>query len=213
MIKYISFDLDGTLSNESFDKILWNQELPKLYAKTHGVSIKDAELHVFSEFYKALFIEKIPNFTDVSYWFNRHKLTDWENLLLDMKHHFFIYEDAQRAVENLSKKYKLIVISSSERTMIDIKLQDNPIISKFEHIYSTPSDFHISMKNKDAFKKLIEVLNIRKDELVHIGDSKHMDYDVPISIGIKSFLIDRERKHKGENVINSLEQVENLLNE
>lgn len=211
MVKYISFDLDGTLSNEKFDKILWNEELPKLYAEKYKTSLKDAQLHVFSEFYKALFIEKINNFTSVSYWFKRHKLEDWEKLLKDMKKHFFVYEDAQKIIPYLAKRYKLVIISSSEKAMLEVKLQDKKLLSFFKGVYSTPSDFKISMKNREAFKKLLSLLKVKEDEIVHIGDSKHMDYDTPSAIGIRAYLIDREGKHKGNHSIRSLLELKYIL--
>ena len=33
MIKYISFDLDGTLIDEKIDSLFWDYEIPKLYAE------------------------------------------------------------------------------------------------------------------------------------------------------------------------------------
>jgi hydroxymethylpyrimidine pyrophosphatase-like HAD family hydrolase len=50
MIKFISFDLDGTLTHENkrFDYILWNVEIPKIYAKKNDISLKEAEKVIFS---------------------------------------------------------------------------------------------------------------------------------------------------------------------
>lgn len=212
MTKYISFDLDGTLSNEKFDKVLWNQELPKLYAQQNDISLKDAEQHIFAEFYKALFIEKISNFTDLAYWIKRHNLTNWENLFTDMKKHFFIYDDARELVDYLKDKYKLVVISSSERTMLSVKTHEEKIFENFEKIFSTPSDFKISMKNRESFKQMLQDLNIQKDEIIHIGDSLHMDLESPTAVGIQAYLIDRDRKYEGkENVVHSLSELKEIL--
>lgn len=38
----------GTLSNETFDKILWNEELPRMYAATHDVDLESAKTCVCS---------------------------------------------------------------------------------------------------------------------------------------------------------------------
>lgn len=211
MIKVISFDLDGTISNDTFDKILWNKELPKLVAQRHQLSFDEAEKHVFAEFYRALFIERIDNFTDVAYWFERHGLTDWEALLCDMKQHFFIYPDAQEIIEYLHPKYELVILSSSERTMIEIKLEDNPITSYFTKILSTPSDFKIPMKNKTALKNLLDLLQIEAHEIVHVGDSKHMDYENAMAVGIQAYYLDRSGKESGEHVIHLLTQLKTVL--
>lgn len=212
MIKYISFDLDGTLSNEKFDKILWNEELPKLYSETHHVSLDNAKMHVFAEFYKALFIEKIHNFTDVSYWFKRHRLNNWQELLDDMHQHFFIYPDAKQAVEFLKQKYQLIIISSSDRKMLEVKIGQDPFKDNFQFILSTPSDFKISMKNREAYQKLFKILKCQPDEIVHIGDNRHMDYNVPSSIGIRSYQIDREHLDNNQDgVIHSLLELKDIL--
>jgi FMN phosphatase YigB (HAD superfamily) len=46
-IKLISFDLDGTLVDKnSFDKIFWEEEVPKLYAAKKGMSIEEAKKKV-----------------------------------------------------------------------------------------------------------------------------------------------------------------------
>lgn len=47
----ILFDMDGTLLDLAFDDFIWNQQLPILYAKTHGCSIQHS-LEKFNVFYQ-----------------------------------------------------------------------------------------------------------------------------------------------------------------
>lgn len=55
MIQYISFDLDGTVSNETFDKVRWNEELSRMYVATHNVDLESAKNHMHALFYRVLF--------------------------------------------------------------------------------------------------------------------------------------------------------------
>ena len=50
MLKVISFDLDDTLSDFGFDKLLWDIEIPKAYARETGLSFEDASKHVQEEY-------------------------------------------------------------------------------------------------------------------------------------------------------------------
>ena len=51
MIKLISFDLDGTLVDETnVDRLFWYGEVPRLYAEKHGLPLADAKTKVFAEY-------------------------------------------------------------------------------------------------------------------------------------------------------------------
>lgn len=211
-VKYISLDLDGTVTNSAYDKMLWNEEIPKLYSEAHKVTLEEAKITTYAAMYSALFIEKIGNFTDVVYWLKRHKLdsNDWEKLLKRMKKYFFVYPDALKFIKNNYKKYKLILLTSTERRMLDIKLSNDHIVKYFYEIFSTPSDFKISMKNRDSFTKMLRKLDATSDEIIHIGDDYHMDYLVPKSLGIKAYHIER-LKRKNKYSIKSLSELSSIL--
>ena len=108
---------------DKFDNLIWWDEIPKLYAERNNLNIKDAKTIVYSEYYKALYIEKIPMWTDVLYWFNRLKLGDWEDLLKKMKKYIYIYKDAKEIIKYLNDKYSLIIVSDANKNFLNIKLE------------------------------------------------------------------------------------------
>src|SRR3989344_5768566 len=112
MIKYISFDLDGTLADNRFDLIIWDEEIPRLYAERNHISLEEAKTKVFAEYYKALYIEKVQQWKDVAYWFKRLDLDDsWEDIIKSASKNISLYTNAINVLEYLSKRYKLLIIS------------------------------------------------------------------------------------------------------
>ncbi len=211
MIQYISFDLDGTLSNELFDKILWNEELPRIYAATHNVDLESAKKHVYAEFYRALYIEKVPKFTDVGYWFQRHQLSGWQALIESMSKYFTVYPDVHEIFPLLSRQYKLILLTSTEEKMLTVKLGKSSIKDYFYKIYSTPTNFNISLKSKAAYKKVLSDLGINPSQIIHVGNEYHVDYENPMSVGIQAYHIVRDRTQSGSHIIHTLYDLQNKL--
>lgn len=211
MIKYISFDLDGTLSDDAFDRFIWHEEIPKLYAVKHGMTLENAKLHVFADYYRALYIEEVENWSDIAFWFNRLNLDGWQQLVEDMKKHVFVYPDVADALNTLSKKYKLLVCSNNGRKFIEAKLDAEGLKKYFDFIFSASDDFGISKKNKVMFQKILEKLGTKPEEVVHIGDSHELDYEVPTSIGIKSYHLVRSKAMKDKHIIHSLAELKTLL--
>lgn len=211
MIRYISFDLDGTLADEKFDKLIWHEEVPKLYADKHRISIEQAKKTVYSEYYRALDIERVKKWTSISYWFRRLGLTNWRKLLKDMKKEIFVYGDTVEVLEYLSKKYKLIIISSSERKFFELKLEAEGIKKYFNYIFSAPNHFGITRKNREVYKAVLTRLRIKPKEMVHVGDDYHLDYLVPKELGIQCYHLVRNKRTKGKNTIHSLLDLKKIL--
>lgn len=211
MIKYISFDLDGTLADEKFDKLIWHEEVPKLYARKYGMSLEEAKRRVYSDYYKALDIERVKHWTSIRYWFRRFGLTNWKQLLQDMKKEIFVYDDTVEALEYLSKRYKLIIISSSERKFFELKLEAEGIKKYFNYIFSAPNNFRITRNNREMYKAVLTKLKIKPKEMVHVGDDYHLDYLVPKELGIQCYHLVRNKGTKAKNTIHSLLELKKIL--
>ncbi|MCC7570857.1 HAD family hydrolase [Candidatus Micrarchaeota archaeon] len=211
MIKYVSFDLDGTLADETFDHLMWNVEMPNLYAQTHNIDVKRAEEIVFAEYYKALYIEKIENWVEVDYWFKRLKINDWQSMINNLKKHVSVYDDTFEILDYLKTKYKLIIVSSSNEQFIDIKLKSQGLAPYFENVFSSSSMYGKNKKDRSVFEDVLNQLKIKPSEMVHIGDSPFHDHSEPSTLGITSYLIDRTKKKKGDYVIYSLRELKEVL--
>ena len=208
---YISFDMDSTLADEDFDFLVWNEEIPKLYAEKYKLSIEQAQTKVYAEYYRALYVEKVGNWTDIDMWFKRLGLDNFSKLLNDMKSMISVYPDVLEILEYLSKKYKLIIITKSTKHFIDIKLEIEGLNNYFTQIFSAPDNFHSSKKNKEVFENVLASLQIKPSQLIHIGDDHHDDFEVPQSLGIKAFHLVRSGKVKHAGSISSLSELKKVL--
>ncbi|MFT4261124.1 MAG: HAD family hydrolase [Candidatus Woesearchaeota archaeon] len=207
MIKIVSFDLDGTLATEDFDNILWNEEIPYIYSKTNNISLEEAKKHVFSEYYKALYIDKIKDWTSLNYWSDRLNINS-ELIYEDMKNKVKVYKEVIDVLDYLSKKYELIVITNASYEFMKFKLSLEDLESYFKKTFSAPKISKSSKKDLFMYKTILDELNISSKEIVHIGDSAYFDKQIPEQIGIKCYFLDRDN-NQGD--ISSLEELKDLL--
>ena len=54
--------------------------------------------------------------------------------------------------------------------------------------------------NPEMYRKVLEILKVKPEEAVMIGDELELDVLLPKSLGINAMLLDRERKHGGKLV-------------
>ena len=212
MIKAISFDLDGCLSDNAFDEQIWRQEIPRIYAEEKGTSFDDAYKEVTAE-YSRLFREKEPRWRDISFWFEHFGLkTDWRKVVDGLKHKIFLYGDVVPVLKRLKGKYKLIVLSTANHNFLDLKLETLKLGGYFDSVFST-EDFGEMKKSTKVFTEMLSRLGLQKDELVHIGDSTTADYETPKSMGIRSFLVDRSGKEHSGHACRTLYEFAEKLEE
>lgn len=209
MIKYISFDMDGTLIDEKYDHLFWNVEIPKAYAEKNNLSLEEAKNKVYSEYYSSLYIEKITNWTDYHYWLKRLEISE-EKVTKILLHEALQFKDAKEILEYLSKKYKLIIVTHGDPNLSKFKLRD--LKKYFSKIIHVMDDYNLP-KSKHVFELIIKDLKIAPEEIVHIGDTFNDDYLSPQAAGIKSYLLRRKVKKEElqENEINSLLDLKKVL--
>ena len=94
-----------------------------------------------------------------------------------------LFHRIDNVVRNLSKKYKLVLISSSPREEVMQKLDRFNLSKDFDLVFA--SDKSGAMRKPDAIKKTFEQLDVKPSEVIMIGD-RTIDYDEGISVGIPS---------------------------
>lgn len=211
MIRFVSFDLDGTLADDAFDKLVWNEKIPQLYAQKNSLTLENAKRDVYAEYYKALYVENVHCWTDISYWFDRLELENWQGLIEEMKQDVFIFPDALETLDYLKAKYQLVVLSNSEEKFLKFKIEAENIGGYFSHIISAPSRFNLTKNHSRVYQKMLKVLGASADELVHVGDDYEMDYLSAQQAGIQAYHLKRGTQKESDNHITKLTDLKKIL--
>jgi putative hydrolase of the HAD superfamily len=207
-IKLISFDLERTLVDSRFSKLIWEEDIPRLYAERHGFSLEDAKDQVLMEYRKVG--DGRPEWYDVSYWFRRFGLSaDWRELLEIRRNYCHFYPEVQNVIERLAEKFVLIITSNTIRDFLEIQLGE--LSGFFSKIFSAPSDFGEVKKSPQFYNKICLNTGVNPEFMAHVGDHPQFDYEAPRELGIHAYLLDRSGKTKGDYVVQNLEDFERRI--
>lgn len=209
MLKIVSFDVDGTLTTPRFTDLIWEEAIPRLYAKKTGIDLDRAKSYVMGEYEKVG--EERLEWYDIKYWFERFGLADsgYEKLLEKYKGEVFHYPEVQEVLENLGKKYQLIVTTNSTREFLKFKLRG--IKNYFTQVFSAPSDFSQIKKSANFYLSVCAILKVEPGEIAHTGDHWLFDFITPRKVGIEAFYLDRSREKMGKFVVRDLKEFEKKL--
>lgn len=210
MIKVISFDLDGTLVKSNYPDLVWLTGLPKIYSKEKNVSFDEAKKNIFKK-YDEISSQRVEWY-DLDYWFKRFKLkSSWEELLKKYSFAIDAFDDVEFVLKKLSKNFELIISSNAQKEFINIQINKLGFDKYFKKIFSSISDFSCVKKHPDFYLQVLRNLNVKPDEIVHIGDSYEFDYDSPKKVGINSYFLDRTGFNNGADVVHNLCDFVHLL--
>jgi putative hydrolase of the HAD superfamily len=211
MVKIISFDLDGTITKSTYADIVWLEGLPKIYAQEKGIKIQLAIQYLKKEYDKIG--ENKAEWYDLEYWFNRFNIHyKWKKLLEDYRHAIEIYPEVPSVLRRLFKQFDLIIISNAKREFIEIQLEEIKLREYFTLVFSSISDFNKIKKVSDFYLMICKKIGINPNEMIHIGDHKEFDYQIPKNIGIKSYYLNRKKTTKEEFMVNDLNEFEQIIN-
>ncbi|WP_434578815.1 HAD family hydrolase [Thermoanaerobacterium thermosaccharolyticum] len=106
-------------------------------------------------------------------------------------------------INELRKKGKKVIFTSDmylpKNVIIDI-LKKNEIFKDGDVIYLS-SELNKTKEKGSLFYEILKLENCKKEEIVHIGDNIHSDFNVPKSIGIKSYLYDKTKFSRYEKIV------------
>ena len=206
MVKVLSFDLCGTLVDCSFADCVWKEGVPLLYAEKYGIPFEEAKQKVIAE-YDRVGGEDIRYF-QLEYWFHYFNFTGSHHDLVNAyKEMVTVYEEVPEVLGRLSKKYILIIASLAHRDLIPPALAG--IQSYFDRIFSATSDYNYVRKHQRFYSDVVAALSLNPGDVMHIGDDYVADYEVPTSIGMNAFLLDRT----GTDGLRNLREFESKVGE
>ena len=208
MLRIVSFDLVGTLTDFHYENYIWKEAIPELYARKRGICLEDAKNYVLREYNhigKTDIRWYLPEF-----WF-RHFNLDGDPLDVFRLHTDKVrfYPEVPLILKKLSQEYALIIVSGTTRDVIEI------IIKKFRRYFKqifTPVSNHQETKKTPQFYEMIcKILAVEPCVIAHVGDEWHSDVISPRKIGINSFHLDRTGAKSGRFVIKDLRELEEHL--
>lgn len=202
-LSVISFDMEGTLIDHTYSRTIWEEDIPRLFSEKNQVPIKEAKEIVFEEYAKIGELQ--PEWYDIEYWFKLFQFdSDWRILLKERRDQVKVYKDTRKILEKINDKIPMIISSNTIRDFLDVQI--DVLGNYFEHIFSAPSDFNIVKKDELFYEKVLKILELESDQIVHVGDHYNFDYLAPKKIGIKSYHLEREGGKKGKEVIQNLDE-------
>lgn len=199
MIKILSLDLQGTLSDSKFSDYFWLELLPKKYAQKFNLSIQEAK-DILKQKFKEYGVYNILYYDD-KYWSDYLDFNTLEEIS-----NFEVQPHIDNNLYNLIQKINLpkIIISTTTNLFIEYELKEN--IKDFNKIYSCVDTFNTGGKTPEVFKKVCEELKVKPNEILHIGDNKIMDVDNAIEVGVNAIIYDGDID-KLKNEINKYMEV------
>lgn len=205
MIRYISFDLDGTIVDFSFNIKVWYDGVAELLAQKNGIKFEDA-LSYISEEYEKMSDNRIEWY-DLDYWLKFFGLNyNWKDLLYKYRKEVRIFPEARDVLKELSSVAPLILTSNAMREFIDIELEETGIREYFFNIFSATSDFKTVKNDPGFYLNILKQIKCMPHEIVHVGDHREFDYLIPSRIGINAYLLERRGIESGDHVVKNLNE-------
>ncbi len=202
-IRYVSFDVDGTLVTPSFADIVWLEALPQVVADAWQIPLEEAKKMLYKN-YNTIGPNR-PEWYDLEYWVKRYRLQiDPRSFVNQYKDAVTLYPEVTEVLEKLRENYDLIVISNSSKLFLEITTR--PLRRYFSHIYSTLSDLKM-MKDAPAYIEICRLLSTQPSQMAHVGDSLELDYVRAKRAGLLAFYLDREGKKTGRRFIKNLREL------
>lgn len=208
MYKYIGFDLFGTLF--FLEDAINNGNVLKetLDASEYEVFSKNWLDWHRNSYGLEIFLHNINQ--ELNFSLNESKLNQIISTVTIEKPE--LYPDVLPSLKNLVKaNYNLVLFTNSPPTAKNLFENEQELSKLFKKTFwSFENGF---MKPEpEAFNEIIRNLNVKKSELLYVGDSYDQDYLGGKNFGIDVLLLDRFRKFpKVMERINSLLEINKLL--
>jgi len=166
-IDTILLDMDGTLLDKYFDDHFWEEYVPKIFAKTNGISLKEARKILLMRYQS---VENTLQWTDLDYWSERLGL-DIPELKCKVDHLIQVHPyvlDFLNFAKRIHKEVHLVTNAHSKT--LDIKLQKTALGSHFDRIVCA-EEIGCAKEQSDFWSKLEKHLGFDKDRTMLADDT------------------------------------------
>lgn len=211
MIKRIVFDVDDTLID--FKEEYWDS-ISKAFKDFNIILSKqqyDKICGIYNKYEKNVIKFNIKELIDI---ISKRMNIDLPNGLSDRILFYFskcypknIDKELKETIKYLSLKYELVILSNFYTTVQKERLDNIGIGKYFIEFYGYDTDSYKPLDS--SYFKAIK--NYSVEECAFVGDNYIHDYKKPSSLGMKSYLLDKENKYKVKNRINKISELKNIL--
>ncbi len=105
------------------------------------------------------------------------------------------YSDTTSVLQDLKKEYKLALVANSDSFSVRKVLEKFDLEKYFDEVYISYEKGMIKTE-KDFLQGVLDVLQVKPEECVFVGDSIQSDMDSAERAGIKGILVDRKGRRE-----------------
>lgn len=204
MLKIISFDMDGTLVSSNYVEKVWLEGMPNLYAERHGLDLEAAKQHVYDEYMTVG--SDCLEWYDLPHWLDYFDLSEDPKAILDRyRDQVEIFPETEEVLWLLSQDYELVVTSNGADYFVELELA--PLRHYFREMISTTSHFKRVKNSPETYRDLCRHLGVEPHEVLHVGDHRTFDYEMPKEAGLWALYLDREGVEVGPDVVADLREL------
>jgi HAD superfamily hydrolase (TIGR01493 family) len=195
--KVISFDLDGTLVDAKYGDLVWNHGIPEEYSKKYCMPFDEARTVVVDQYRSVGDADLL--WYEIDYWLKRFDLSATADGLLK-RYETFIkpLPGATEVLGFLKDRYTLIIASNAARIFVEKELDYAGLIHYFTHIISATTDYGMVKKEPGFYRRLCSALDVSREEIIHVGDHKIFDFEVPSGLGIEAYFVSDRQSGAGD---------------
>ncbi len=163
----ILLDMDGTLLDKYFDDHFWEEYVPKIFAESNGLSLKEARKTLLQRYQS---VENTLQWTDLDYWSERLGL-DIPELKCKVDHLIQIHPyvvDFLDFAKSINKEVHLVTNAHSKT--LNIKLRKTALGSHFDRIICA-EEIGFAKEQPEFWDKLAKHLDFNKDRTMLADDT------------------------------------------
>lgn len=196
------FDFNGTLLNDV--DVCFNLLNELLSFRGH----KNIDLKTYKSIFRFPIIEY---YKAAGFVFPKDNYDELADIFIKKykMHKLKLYDNVYDVLSFLKKKYKLVVLSSSEKTILESQLRELQIYDLFDEVIGNDD-----VCGKSKLQNGIDYRRRNEDEqIIVIGDTDH-DLEVANEINANAILVSfghQNRKEKGVKIINKFNELLDIL--
>lgn len=202
MNRIISFDLDGTLTTRTFADAVWEEGIPSRVSLNFKIP-KETARFICRNAYEIIG-DRSVRYYQLPYWLKHFGLEDdAEEIIKSFSGTIELYDDVIPAVRELKRqRFKLVIFSNATRLFLDEEMSKGGLSPYFDFVVSLPDDWNMLKSDPCAFSRLEYELG----PFIHVGDSKHHDFESPVKAGYTAYHVFRGDGERHESSLDSLDE-------